>query len=77
MISIRKIFFTFGTSYPINFVSIVAVCGRPDGIRVSCRKDSRIVASTYGKLINGIRKEFHNIYKAIKESDFTLSDHPM
>lgn len=43
-------YITFGISNPWKVVSAVAVCGKPDGMRTSWRRDSRIVASTYGKL---------------------------
>lgn len=42
---------TLGTSYPPNFESAIDVCGINDGNNVSCRIDSRIVASTYGRLV--------------------------
>lgn len=41
---------TFGISYPMICVSSKAVCGTPVALRVSKRKVSRSVASTYGKL---------------------------
>lgn len=49
-------------SYPINFVSIMALCGKPEGTKVSKRIISRNVASVYGKLKTGIKKIFSILY---------------
>lgn len=41
----------------MNLVSFSALCGSPDGTNVSCRNDSRSVASTYGKLCGAAKIE--------------------
>lgn len=44
------VFVTFGITYPSNSVSSKALCGKPDGTRVSNRIISRTVASVYERL---------------------------
>lgn len=50
--------YTFGTSYPANFVSRSAACGTPEGTPVSSRIISRSVASMYG-ILCGIKQTCH------------------
>lgn len=77
---------TFGMSYPLKVVSAVAVCGNPDGMRVSWRRVSRIHASTYGKLeqnktemcLSWVEKCIYNIYSLlsiVKSRQAAISHH--